>query len=121
MLTEGATDGSYQNVVNPHVINVDKSPTFPPTLSELQEEDLMPKKTRLRAIKYLNNAMENDHKFTKCKSRYRQWYQSFKTAKRAISGMETMRMVQKGQMRYAPKGDVRAQNALINQLFNMAA
>ena len=105
----------------PRVINVDKSPTFPPALSELQDEGIMPSDTKLRPIKYLNNAMENDHKFTKSKSRYRQWYQSFETAKRAISGIETMRMVQKGQIRYVAKGDVRAQNSLINKLFNLAA
>ena len=67
------------------------------------------------------NAMENDHKSTKCKSRYRQWYQSFETAKRAITGMETMRLIQKGQLKYAAKGDVRAQNDIINKLFNLAA
>ena len=112
---------SNQHVVCPRVINVDKSPTFPPTLSELQEEGELPDSTKLRPIKYLNNAMENDHKSTKCKSRYRQWYQSFETAKRAITGMETMRLIQKGQLKYAAKGDVRAQNAIINKLFNLAA
>jgi IS6 family transposase len=68
-----------RHTVNPIVINVDKSPTFPPALSELQAEEAAPKKARLRAIKYLNNRMENDHKFTKSKSRYRQWFQSFST------------------------------------------
>jgi len=110
-----------QHVVSPRVINVDKSPTFPPALSELQDEGELPSTTKLRPIKYLNNAMENDHKFTKGKSRYRQWYQSFETAKHAISGMETMRMIQKGQLRFIAKGDVRAQNKLINKVFNIAA
>lgn len=109
-----------QHVVCPRVINVDKSPTFPPALSELQNERALPNHTKLRPIKYLNNAMENDHKSTKCKSRYRQWYQSFETAKRAITGMETMRLVQKGQLKYARKGDVRAQNEMIGRLFNIA-
>ena len=110
-----------QHVVCPRVINVDKSPTFPPALSELQDEGVMPSDTKLRPIKYLNNAMENDHKFTKSKSRYRQWYQSFDTARRAISAMETMRMIQKGQLRHAAKGDVRSQNKTINKLFGIAA
>jgi len=38
-----------------------------------------------------------------------------------ISAVETMRMVQKGQLRNAVKGDVRAQNKLINRLFGLAA
>lgn len=65
--------------------------------------------------------MENDHKSTKSKSRYRQWYQSFETARRAISAIETMRMIQKGQLRYAAKGDLCAQNEVINKLFGIAA
>ncbi len=110
-----------QHVISPRMINVDKSPTFPPALSELQNKETILVTTTLRAIKYLNNAVENDHKSTKRKSRYRQWYRSFKTAKRALDGIEAMRMLQKGQLRYCVKGDVRAQNALIEKLFNIAA
>ncbi len=54
-----------KHVVCPCVINSDKSPTFPPALSELQDEGVMPSDTKLRPIKYLNNSMENDHKSTK--------------------------------------------------------
>jgi hypothetical protein len=35
--------------------------------------------------------------------------------------METMRMVQKGQIKFVAKGDVRAQNEVINKLFDLAA
>jgi transposase-like protein len=108
------------HTVNPRVINVDKSPTFPPALNELQKENDMPNKTRLRAIKYLNNSMDNDHKFTKSKSRYRQWYQSFSTASNTLDGMEAMRMIQKGQLRHIGK-DVVKQNDFICQLFGLAA
>ncbi len=48
----------------------------------------MPDKMTLRPIKYLNNAMENDHKSTKFKSRYRQWYQYFNTARNVLDGKE---------------------------------
>lgn len=112
---------SNQHVSCPRVINVDKSPTFPPTLNELKAEGRLPDKTKLRPIKYLNNAMENDHKFTKFKSRYRQWYQSFESTKRTVGGMESMRMIQKGQIKYIAKGDIPAQNKFINKLFNIAA
>lgn len=106
---------------NPRVINVDKNPAFPPALDELKNEGVAPKNTKLRPIKYLNNPMENDHKPTKSKSRYRQWYQSFDTARATIDGMESMRMIQKGQVKYLAKGDVRAQNDFIAGLFNLAA
>jgi IS6 family transposase len=108
------------HTVDPRVINVDKSPTFPPALSELQAENEAPKETKLRAIKYLNNSMENDHKYTKSKSRYRQWYQSFKTARNTLDGMETMRMIQKGQVRHIGK-DVVKQNQFVRGLFGLAA
>lgn len=104
----------------PRVINVDKNPAFPPAIQQLQEQGDFTN-TKLRQVKYLNNSIENDHKSTKRKSRYRQWYQSFETAKRTFDGLEIMRMIQKGQARQTAKGDLRAQNKLINHLFGLAA
>lgn len=105
----------------PRVINVDKSPTFPPALQECQNDGLFIEDVQLRPIKYLNNAMENDHKVTKMKSRYCSWYQSFSTATCAIDLIESMRLIQKGQMKNCRSGDVCAQNKLINELFGLAA
>ena len=79
-------------------------------------ENEAPKKTKLRAIKYLNNKMENDNKFTKSKSRYREWYQSFSTARNTIDGMGTMYMIQEGQVRPVRK-DILKQNSFIRNLF----
>ena len=109
-----------QHATLPRVINVDKNPAFPPALAELQEENIMPTTTTLRAIKYLNNSMENDHKFVKSKSRYRQWYQSFVTAKNTLDGMESMRLIQKGQIRHVGKNVVKQMN-FIQALFGIAA
>jgi transposase-like protein len=71
-------------------------------------------------VQYLNNKIENDHKFTKSKSRYRQWYQSFATAKNTLDGIETLRMIQKGQVRYIGK-DIIKQNQFVRGLFGLAA
>jgi len=109
------------HVSMPRVINVDKNPAFPPAHSELQKEGVLSNSSKLRRIKYLNNPIENDHKSTKRKSRYRQWYQTFETARKTIDGIETMRMIQKGQLRYIAKGDVCAQNQLIHSIFGLAA
>lgn len=103
------------------VINVDRNAAFPPAYRELLVEGNLPPTSKLRRVKYLNNVVENDHKSVKCKSRYRQWYQSFSTASATISGMETMRMIQKGQVKYVAMCDVRAQNQLINKLFGLAS
>ena len=65
--------------------------------------------------------MENDHKPTKRTSRHRQWYQSFDSATKTIEGMESMRCLQKGQVRHVAKWDICAQNLFINKLFGLAA
>ena len=111
---------SNKHVKNPYVVNVDKNPAFVPAHAELQKSGDFKQNTKLRQVKYLNNGIENDHKSTKFKSRYRQWYQNFDTAKNTIDAVETMRMIQKGQLRYASK-DVCAQNKLINKIFGLAA
>jgi len=64
--------------------------------------------------------MENDHKFIKSKSRYRQWYQSFDTARKTLDGMETMRMIQKGQIRYVGKNIIK-QRQFVQSLFYLTA
>ena len=107
---------SNKHVKKPYVVNFDKNPAFIPTHAELQKSGDFKQTTKLKQVKYLNNGIENDHKSTKFKSRYRQWYQSFDTAKKSIDVVETMRMIQKGQLRYAGK-DVYAQNKLINKIF----
>jgi len=109
------------HVSTPTVMNVDKNPAFPPAHQQLIVDGDLPQTSKIRQVKYLNNVVENDHKSVKCKSRYRQWYQSFKTASATISGMETMRMIQKGQVKCLAVGDVCAQNKFINKLFGLAA
>ena len=64
--------------------------------------------------------MENDHKFTKSKSRYRQWCQSFTTARKTLDGMEAIRMIQKSQVGNVGK-NIKKQNNFICGLFGLAA
>ena len=109
-----------KHAVNARVINVDKSPTLPQALDDLQATNEMPPNTKLRAIKYLNNSIENDHKSTKSKSSYRRWYQSFSTARNTLDGMEAMRMFKKGQVRNVGKNVVK-QNSFVRTLLGMAA
>ncbi len=112
---------SNDHVSVPRVINVDKNAAFPPAMNDLNIENDLLENTTLRQIKYLNNSIENDHKSTKRKARYRQWYQSFDTASKTIDGMEAMRSLQKGQVKYRLKGDLLDQHSFLAQLFNLAA
>ncbi len=93
---------------------------FPAAHQDLIKASILPSTAKLRKIKYLNNVVENDHKSVKRKSRYLQWYQSFDTASATISGMETMRMIQKGQLKHLAQNDAISQNKLINRLFGLA-
>jgi len=105
----------------PRNMNVDKNSSYKAAQAELQQEGEWPQGCRLRQAKYLNNSIENDHKFIKRKSRYRQWYQSFETAKNTIEGIEAMRMLQKGQVRYVAASNIRAQNDYLAREFGLAA
>jgi transposase, IS6 family len=50
---------------SPRVINVDKNPAYPPAVEQLKEEGTLPSCTQLRRCKYLNNLIEQDHRFIK--------------------------------------------------------
>ncbi len=49
----------------PRVITVDKNAAYPKAKSELQAEGAMPDSCELRQVKYLNNIVEQDHRFIK--------------------------------------------------------
>ena len=75
----------------------------------------------LRQCKYLNNLVEQDHRFVKRRVNPGLGFAAFSTAQRTIQGYEAIHMFRKGQLEGIAKGDVLAQNRVINQLFRMAA
>ena len=72
-------------------------------------------------MKYLNNLVEQDHRFIKRRVKPGLGFVSFETAWNTLQGYEIMNMVRKGQMRGVEKGDVMGQVAFIASLFGMAA
>jgi transposase-like protein len=50
---------------SPRVINVDKNPAYPPAVEELKKEGVLSIASQLRKCKYLNNIIEQDHRFIK--------------------------------------------------------
>jgi len=107
--------------VTPRVINVDKNAAYPKAMETLKINQQLPADCELRQIKYLNNLIEQDHRFIKRRTRPGLGFFSFDTAQRALAGYETMNMIRKGQMKGAEKGDILAQVELINRLFGIAA
>jgi IS6 family transposase len=50
---------------SPRVIMVDKNPAYPTALERLMNEKDLSKETIIRQTKYLNNVVEQDHRFIK--------------------------------------------------------
>jgi IS6 family transposase len=74
----------------------------------------------LRQSKYLHNLIEQDHRFVKRRVNPGMGFGTFPTAQRTIQGYEAIHMVRKGQLPGACRGDVLAQNRVINQLVGLA-
>jgi IS6 family transposase len=105
----------------PRVITVDKNPTYPLAFEALQHDGTLPENCLLRQCKYLNNVVEQDHRFVKRRVSFGLGFGAFATARRTIQGYEAMHMIRKGQLEGITKRDVLAQNGVINRLFRLAA
>jgi IS6 family transposase len=88
--------------------------------SELKTEGHLPASCELRQVKYLNNLVEQDHRFIKRLTKPGMGFFSFETAWRTLQGFEMMNMIRKGQLQGVEKGDVRSQMALVAKLFGIA-
>jgi IS6 family transposase len=104
----------------PRVVTVDKNPAYPIAVEELRKEKKMPLGIQIRQVKYLNNIVEQDHRFIKKRVRSMLGLKSFRTATSIISGIEAMHMVKKGQP-ILPDKSVQNQVKFIHQLFGIAA
>jgi transposase, IS6 family len=105
----------------PRVINVDKNAAYPKALAELKAQGHLPESYELRQVKYLNNLVEQDHRFIERLTKPGLGFFSLETAWRALQGYEVMNMMRKGQMHGVEKGDVVGQVALVAKLFGVAA
>ncbi|OWY60824.1 IS6 family transposase [cyanobacterium TDX16] len=104
----------------PRVINVDKNAAYPTTIDELKTEELVTKTCEVRQNKYLNNIVEQDHRFIKKLVNSGLGFKSFYTARRTIIGYETMNMIRKGQIQQVEKGDVLGQLEFLSRIFGVA-
>jgi transposase-like protein len=111
---------SSDHVQTPKVITVDKNPSYPAAIESLKKNKELPKETVMRQAKYLNNIIEQDHRFIKKRTNPMLGFKSFETAMKTIEGIETMHMIKKGQVKLK---NLSAPNnvQLFNQLFGMIA
>jgi transposase, IS6 family len=106
---------------SPRVINVDKNQAYPPAVEQLKEEGVLSIASQLRRCKYLNNIVEQDHRFIKRRVNPGLGFFSFNTARRTIGGYEATNMIRKGQVEGIRKGDIRGQVRFVKSLFKIAA
>ena len=103
----------------PRVINVDKNPAYPPAIEELKQEGVLTKECELRQEKYLNNIIEEDHRFPKKLAKYKSYFQDFHPAWRTLRGYEIINAIRKGQVINIAKGDILRQRDFVHSLFEI--
>ncbi|CAN7759336.1 IS6 family transposase [Paenibacillus sp. LjRoot56] len=81
----------------PRVITLDKNPAYPPAIQDLINEKALPKETLVSQTKYLNNIVEQDHRFIKKITKPMLGFKSFLTAVQTLKGIEALHMIRKGQ------------------------
>lgn len=104
----------------PRVITVDKNAAYPKAFNSLKAEGVIPDACELRQSKYLNNLVEQDHRFIKRLVKLGMGFFSFETVWRTLQGYETMNMLRKGQICGIEKGDSMKQVIFIASLFGVA-
>ena len=109
------------HTITPRVITVDKNPTYPKDFKELKAEGILPDPCELRQSKYLNNLIEQDHRFIKRLVKLGMGFFSSETAWQTLQGYEAMNMLRKGQIYNVDKRDGMKQVAFIASLFGVAA
>jgi transposase, IS6 family len=96
------------HVLTPRVMTVDKHAAYPPAFDVLQQDSTLPETCLLRQCQYLNNVVEQDHRFVKHRVNVGLGFGAFHTAQRTIQGYEAMHMLRKGQIQGIAKRDVLA-------------
>ncbi|EOQ05668.1 transposase [Bacillus cereus VDM021] len=108
------------HVSKPRVITVDKNPAYPIAIQELKKEKKMPIGIQLRQVKYLNNIVEQDHRFIKKRVRPMLGLKSLRTATYILCGIEAMHMIKKKQI-HQRMTSTQNQKEFIHQLFGVAS
>jgi transposase-like protein len=105
----------------PFTISVDKNAAYPEAFTTSRKEKAVPHDCKLRRVKYLNNIIEQGHRFIKKRVRACLGYRSFDTAERTLQGVEAVNMIRKGQVKRLDKSDAMSQAKFVERLFQVAA
>ncbi|MET3022473.1 MULTISPECIES: DDE-type integrase/transposase/recombinase [Flavobacterium] len=84
------------NNCRPRVINIDKSGSNTAAIKVCNKRSFS--KIKIRQCKYLNNIVEQDHRFIKWRIQNGLGFKNFESARRTLSGIEVLHMLRKNQM-----------------------
>ena len=101
----------------PEKVTVDKSGSNKAALDYCNQDLSENEKIQIRQIKYLNNIIEQDHRFIKKRTKPALGFKCFHSARETISGIESVRMIQKRQI----TGQIKNQSSFKNLANLMAA
>ena len=107
--------------IRPRVINADGHPAYARATEELKQSGELGQRCRCRTSPYLNNILEQDHRFIKKRITAGLGFRSVEGAWRTIEGYEAMHAIRKGQIRWLGQGDVVGQRQFIHGLFGITA
>lgn len=89
---------AFKNNGVPDSVTIDKSGSNTCALNSFNEKRLEEQKIEIRQNKYLNNIIEQDHRFIKKRTKPMLGFKNFRSAKITIAGIENIRIIQKGQI-----------------------
>ena len=107
------------HITAPRVINVNKNGCYIGAVNNLKKAGLLLEKCKRRPSHYMNNIIEQDHRFIKRQIKPGLGFFSYPTAWWTIRGYEVMHMIRKRQIEGADKGNIQAQNQFIAGLFGL--
>ena len=84
----------------PEKVNIDKSGSNTAALKAINEDLKSEDKILIRQNKYLNNLVEQDHRFIKKKVKTMLGFYSLKSARATIARIELHHMLKKGQYKF---------------------
>lgn len=94
----------------PEKVTMDKSGANKAAIDSINQDLEKEAQITVRQLKYLNNIVEQDHRFVKKRTRPMLGFKNFHSARATLSGIENIRIIQKGQI----EGQDKNQNSFQN-------
>lgn len=85
----------------PRTITLDGYAASHRAVREMKNDGLLPRRTKLRSSKYLNNLIEQDHRGIKSRTNPMLGFKNFASAAITIAGVELLRRIHKAQFSFS--------------------